>query len=106
MASTSPLQAMMEPYRCGMLPPGKTPSSTIAIPIGVKPLLVPPNGRRIASASQDKTVQVWGDVNGQNVFIYHGHARGVKSLAWSGSGKYIASGSHDRTVQVWGVVTG
>ena len=33
-----------------------------------------PDGKRIVSASDDKTVQVWDASNGGNVFTYHGHS--------------------------------
>jgi hypothetical protein len=68
-----------------------------------------PNGKRIASGSWDRSVQVWDALSGKNVFIYHGHSNaqyGVYSVAWSPAGKYIASGSSDPKVQVWDASTG
>ncbi len=69
-----------------------------------------PNGKRIASGSGDKTVQVWDAINGGHVYIYRGHSNapqyGVLAVAWSPDGKCIASGSDDRTVQVWDAANG
>jgi serine/threonine protein kinase len=59
------------------------------------------DGKCIASASSDKTVQVWDAVDGGNVFTYKGHSNIVSAVAWSPDGKLIASGSDDKTVQVW-----
>jgi WD40 repeat protein len=60
-----------------------------------------PNNKRIASASSDKTVQVWDAANGGNAYIYTGHSDSVYAAAWSPNGQRIASGSYDTTVQVW-----
>src|SRR6266702_4539335 len=65
-----------------------------------------PNGRYIASASWDNTVQVWDVNNGTNYRTYTRHSDFVSALAWSPDSRYIASGSWDHTVQVWNVDTG
>ncbi len=65
-----------------------------------------PNGKRIASASGDGTVQVWNAGNGGNVLTYRGHSSDVLAVAWSPDGREIASGSLDATVQVWNASTG
>ena len=65
-----------------------------------------PNGKRIASASVDGTVQVWDATTGDHVFTYHGHTSGVNAVAWSPNGKHIASASFDGTVQVWDATIG
>src|SRR5947209_3918552 len=65
-----------------------------------------PDGKRIASASLDGTVQVWDDTTGNHALIYRGHAGPVFSAAWSPNGKQIASGGYDKTVQIWDASTG
>jgi WD domain, G-beta repeat len=65
-----------------------------------------PNGRRIASVSDD--VQVWDAADGGHVFTYRGHSNDqnvfVSAVAWSPDGRRIASGSMD--VQVWDAADG
>lgn len=65
-----------------------------------------PDGKRIASASGDHTIQIWDAKDGSHVFTYRGHSADVSTLAWSPDGKYIASGGLDMTVQVWEAATG
>ena len=65
-----------------------------------------PDGTRIASGSDDKTVLVWDAANGGHSFTYHGHASSVLTVAWSPDGRRIASGNSDGTVQVWDASTG
>jgi eukaryotic-like serine/threonine-protein kinase len=78
-----------------------------------------PDCQRIASASQDGTVQVWDAATGSTLFTYWGHSTikyihngqllasgDVLTVAWSPDGKHIASGSSDTTVQVWDASTG
>jgi serine/threonine protein kinase len=64
------------------------------------------DGRRIASGSLDKTVQVWDAADGGHVFTYRGHSDSVEAVAWSPDGKRIASGGDDKTVQVWDAFNG
>jgi WD40 repeat protein/serine/threonine protein kinase len=65
-----------------------------------------PGGTRIASASDDHTVQLWDAFTGNNAIICRGHSRAVMSVAWSPDGTRIASGSLDQTVRIWDTVTG
>jgi serine/threonine protein kinase len=65
-----------------------------------------PDGTYIASASEDKTVQVWNILTGDQIFTYCGHSDAVNSVTWSPDGTRIASASSDSTVQVWDATTG
>lgn len=60
-----------------------------------------PDGKRIATASNDKTVRVWNIDGSGEPIVFRGHSQGVRVLAWSPDGQRIASGSSDKTVCVW-----
>jgi WD40 repeat protein len=69
-----------------------------------------PDGRFIASASSDKTVNLWSALDGSPLFVYTGHSDQVNSLDWSPDGKYIVSGggdislnsgAHDYSIHIW-----
>ena len=60
-----------------------------------------PDGTRIVSASDDRTVQVWDAATGETLYTYRGHAKEVSSVAWSPNGTRIASAGYDTMVHVW-----
>jgi WD domain, G-beta repeat len=64
-----------------------------------------PDGKRLATASYDKTAKVWDAATGKEVFSL-GHTSGVFSVAWSPDGKRLATASEDFTAKVWDAATG
>ena len=60
-----------------------------------------PNGKYIASASEDQTVQVWNALTGAMLTVYRGHKDKVSGVSWSPGGLSIASASEDQTVHIW-----
>jgi WD40 repeat protein len=59
------------------------------------------DGRRLASASYDKTVRVWEADTGRELLALKGHTDWVNSVAFSPDGRRLASGSRDRLVRLW-----
>ena len=64
------------------------------------------DGKRLASASFDKTVKVWDATSGQETLTLKGHTGQVWSVAFSPDGKRLASASEDQTVKVWDATSG
>ena len=64
-----------------------------------------PDGQRIASGSDDKTVKLW-DVSSGELMKTLKHSDVVNSVSFSPDGKHVASGSDDKTVKVWSVESG
>ena len=65
-----------------------------------------PDGRRIASGSNDCTVKVWDAMTGEVEKTLAGRLGWVNAVAFSPDGRRIVSGSNDHTVKVWDATTG
>ena len=60
-----------------------------------------PDGTKIASGSDDKTVLIWDAASGEQLCSLTGHSDSVWSVALSKDGTRLVSGSADRTVKIW-----
>ncbi|KIM56435.1 hypothetical protein SCLCIDRAFT_29581 [Scleroderma citrinum Foug A] len=61
-----------------------------------------PDGTRIVSGSDDRTVRVWDADGGVQIGSpLHGHTSEVMLVAFSSDGTRIVSGSYDSTVRIW-----
>jgi WD40 repeat protein len=66
-----------------------------------------PNGKRIVTASRDKTARLWDAATGTPIGEpFKGHAGYVMTAAFSPDGKRIVTASADRTARLWDAATG
>ncbi|GIK58753.1 MAG: hypothetical protein HND44_13435 [Chloroflexi bacterium] len=81
--------------------------STLAGHTGaVNDTAVSPDGRWVATVSDDTTVKIWNAITGQEVQTLTGHQSPITSLAFSANGAHLATGSQGGQVIVWDVLAG
>jgi WD40 repeat protein len=64
------------------------------------------DGKRLVSASDDGTAQLWDVATGRALKVFKGHEGHVKSVVLDSEGKLLLTGGSDATVRLWDVATG
>jgi WD40 repeat protein len=72
----------------------------------VRSVAFSPDGRLLASGSNDNMIKLWEVASGRELHTLRGHNDYVTSVAFSPDGRFLASSSWDKTVKLWEVVTG
>ena len=65
--------------------------------------LFSPDGRYVAQAFENNTIQLHDAETGHVLHTFRGHAGGVKAIDFSPDGSLLASGGVDGTVRLWHV---
>ncbi len=64
-----------------------------------------PDGNRLLSGGQDKTLRLWDVATGKELANFEGNEAPVCSVAITPDGRYAVSGSRDMTVHLWEIAT-
>ena len=72
----------------------------------VEVLAFSPDGKLLASSSNDAVIKIWDVNSGDLVKTLEGHSDSVEVLAFSPDGKFLVSGSNDKTIKIWDVNNG
>ncbi|MEO1765565.1 MAG: pentapeptide repeat-containing protein, partial [Cyanobacteria bacterium J06629_18] len=64
-----------------------------------------PDGKLLATASDDGAVRLWETTSGCLIMSLKEHFNSVLSIAFSPDGKTIATGSYDKTIKIWDINT-
>src|SRR5882762_9978945 len=72
----------------------------------VRSISFSPDGKLIASSSEDHTIKLWDAVTGKQLRTVMGGGDSVYTIAFSPDGKVIASGGFDSAIRLWDATTG
>jgi len=72
----------------------------------VRRVAITPDGKIIATASEDGTARVWNKATGVCMTTLKGHHAGLRSIALRDNGKMIITSSWDNSIKTWDGVAG
>lgn len=83
----------------------RTLSGHSGIFAGIRAIAIAPDGKILASGSEDYTIKLWNLTKKTEICTLSGHSHFVRSLVFTPDGKTLISSGDDKTVKVWDLET-
>jgi WD40 repeat protein len=65
-----------------------------------------PDGKQLATTSEDQTIRLWDAETGQELRTFSGHTGPTTGVIFNPEGTRLATGSFDGTAKIWDLETG
>ena len=65
-----------------------------------------PDGKRIATAGEDRTAKIWDLASAKDLYTLSGHTNLLTGVAFNPDGTRLATSSFDGTTKVWDALSG
>ena len=74
--------------------------------LAVQTVSFSPDGKYIASGSEDKTIKIWEFRTGREIKTLLGHQSQVNQVLFTSDGKNLISGGRDQKILIWNLESG
>ena len=65
-----------------------------------------PDGQRVATGGEDRTLRIWDVATGASLFVLRGHTRPIVNIAFTPDGDRVASAAQFNIVKLWNMENG
>jgi len=62
-----------------------------------------PDGKKMASCSDDNVIKIWDTTTGKCLITLKGHTQQILCMTFDASGKTLATGSADKSIMIWNI---
>jgi WD40 repeat protein len=67
----------------------------------VRSIAYSPDGKTLASGSEDMTIRLWDVSTGKQIAVLKGHTGDIHGVSFAPDGLTLASGGSDKTIRLW-----
>lgn len=100
------VQSWRKPVKLFDIQSGQIIMSLANHPKRVYEIAFSPDGKYLASGSEDETIKLWNVKTAQLIKTFEGHTSYISSIIFSPDGKTLISGSNNGVIKIWNIELG